>query len=139
MPQLDKLIVLPQIFWLIILFTFFYFLTTFYFLPVLLRFIKSRKYFLNNNNTLNIDLSVESFEKRKNLMVLLFQDFSSIKSLIFSKITNLNFNFKDDILISKYKKFINLILIAASDSTYYCNFSLLKSLKFFPLFLNKKK
>lgn len=139
MPQLDKLIILPQIFWLIILFSLFYFLTTFYFLPTLLKFIKSRKYFLNNNNTLSEALSIKSSEKRKIITVSLLQDFSKIRSLIFNKITSSSFSFRDDVFKPKYKKFTSTMLIVMLDSINYCNISLLKSLKFFPLLLNKKK
>lgn len=138
MPQLDKLIVLPQIFWLIILFTLFYFITTFYFLPILISGIKSKKYFLESNLTFNTNLTTEIFSKRKILMSCLIKDFLNTKNLIFGNIISLNFCFKNDPFKHKHIKSLDLILLASINSIFYCNISLLKSLKFLPLILNKK-
>lgn len=132
MPQLDNLIVLPQIFWLVLIFSIFYFLITFYFLPILIKSIKSRKYFLEHNNMLNSVLLKQVFKKRKNLINSLLKDFSIIKSLIFGHI----FNIKYEPFRKKYTKLINFILLASINSIFYCNINLLSSLKFYPLLLN---
>nr|YP_009944495.1 ATP synthase F0 subunit 8 [Osmundea sinicola]QFR99789.1 ATP synthase F0 subunit 8 [Osmundea sinicola] len=139
MPQLDNLIILSQIFWLILIFSIFYFIVTYYFLPKILKSIKVRKYFLEYNIYLNFRLTKKITEERKKLMDVLFKNFSDIKYLIFNKIFITNLNLKQDFLKQKYTKLTNFILIASMKSISYCNLSLLNSLKFYPLFLNKQK
>lgn len=139
MPQLDNLIVLPQIFWLIFVFTLFYFLITFYFLPILVKSIKSRKYFLEHNNKLNSVLLKQVFDKRKNLISILSKDFFTIKNLMFGQILSTKSSIKYEPFKKKYIKLVDLILFASINSVFYCNTNLLSSLKFYPLLLNKKK
>lgn len=139
MPQLDNLIILSQIFWLILIFSIFYFIVTYYFLPTILKSIKVRKYFLEYNTYLNFSLTKKNIEERKKLMDILFKNFSNIKYLIFNKIFTINLNLKQDFLKQKYAKLTNFILIASVKSVSYCNLSLLNSLKFYPVFLNKQK
>lgn len=139
MPQLDNLIILSQIFWLILIFFTFYFFTTYYFLPLVLKSIKSRKYFLEQNTSYNFILTQQIYQKRKNLMGILFKDFLNIKYLIFNKILNTKLNFKHKFLKQKYTKLINFLLTASIKSVSYCNLSLLNSFKFYPSLLNKQK
>ena len=120
-------------------FSFFYFLVTYYFLPILIKSIKSKKYFLTHNYELNLNLISNIFEKRKYLMSILFKNFSEVKNLIFGKILNTEGKFNHDPLKNKYKNLINILLTASINSIFYCNDSVLKSLRFFPLLLNKQK
>ena len=139
MPQLDHLIVLPQIFWFIIIFSFFYFSTTYYFLPILLKSIKSKKYFLEQNDFLNSALLKQITERRKYLINKFLVNFLNIKSFIFNEVFNIKLNIKFEFLNQKYLKLINFLLVASIKSVSYCNVSLLNSLKFYPSLFNKIK
>nr|QUJ09440.1 ATP synthase F1 subunit 8 [Neorhodomela munita] len=139
MPQLDTLIVLPQIFWLIIIFIFFYFVLTYYFLPTFLKTIKSRKKLFNHNHSINLNLLKEILLKRKNVLKDLNLNLTTVKSIVFVKLLNLKFKFKQKPFKQKYSKLTNIIFKALNKSVYYCNLNLLNSLKFYPFMLNKIK
>nr|YP_009511960.1 ATP synthase F0 subunit 8 [Melanthalia intermedia]AXI97887.1 ATP synthase F0 subunit 8 [Melanthalia intermedia] len=56
MPQLDRVIIFSQIFWLFIIFTIFYAILTHFFLPIFLKSLKSRQQIIecNTKETLQI-------------------------------------------------------------------------------------
>ena len=139
MPQLDILIVLPQIFWLIIIFILFYFILTYYFLPIFLKTIKSRKKLSNYNQTINSNLIKDILLNRKNVLSDLYVNFNTIKSIVFIKLINIKFQFKQKPFKQKYSKLTNIIFKAVNNSIFYCNLNLLSSLKFYPFMLNKIK
>nr|YP_010620000.1 ATP synthase F0 subunit 8 [Tayloriella tenebrosa]WAX04013.1 ATP synthase F0 subunit 8 [Tayloriella tenebrosa] len=139
MPQLDFLIILPQIFWLVCCFTFFYFLISYYFLPLFLKTIKARIKFIKNNQEFEIQSTVAVIEKKQNILKTLSKTLSKIRFILFNKLFHVKFNFikkpfKNNFLVLNKK-----ILISSAFSIFFCNSILLNSLKFYPLFLNKKK
>nr|YP_010620138.1 ATP synthase F0 subunit 8 [Melanothamnus gigas]WAX04174.1 ATP synthase F0 subunit 8 [Melanothamnus gigas] len=139
MPQLDILIILPQIFWLILSFSFFYFFLSYFFLPLFLKTINSRKKFLKTNQIIETQLISNSLKKRQFILKKLNLTFSKIRSIIFLNIFSLNFNFYQQPFEFAYIKLTNQLLIATMKSILFCNTILLKSLKFYPFVLNKLK
>lgn len=137
MPQLDFLIILPQIFWLIITFTLFYFVFTYYFLPLFLKAINSRKEFLKFNKNIEIQLSDEVFKKRQFVLKELSLNLSNIRSILFSNLIHLKFDFQQKPFKLQYNKLNLKVLIAINKSVFYCNPNLINLLKFYPSILNK--
>ena len=139
MPQLDILIILPQIFWLIIFFGIFYFVLTYYFLPFFLKTINSRKYFLENNKINENKLISEIFNKRKLILNDLNFNFNNIRSILFLKVFSTKFDFQKNAFNSKFLKLNGKLLIALNNSILHCNFAILNTLEFYPKILNKNK
>lgn len=138
MPQLDNLIILPQIFWLIIFFGLFYFILTYYFLPLFLKAINSRKYFLENNKISESKLISEVFNKRKLILNDLNLNFNKIRSILFLKVFNKKIDFQKNFFNLKFSKLNNKLLIALNNSVLHCNFFILNTIEFYPKMLNKK-
>lgn len=138
MPQLDNLIILPQIFWLIVFFGLFYFILTYYFLPLFLKTINSRKYFLENNKINESKLISEVFNKRKLILKDLNLNFNRIRSVLFLKVFNIKFDFQKNSFNLKFSKLNNKLLIALNNSVLHCNFFILNTIEFYPKMLNKK-
>ncbi len=138
MPQLDNLIILPQIFWLTVFFGLFYFLLTYYFLPFFLKAINSRKYFLESNKINESKLTHEIFNKRKLILNDLNSNFNKIRSILFLKVFNIKFSSQKNTFNSKFLKLNNKLLIALNNSVLYCNFFVLNTIEFYPKILNKK-
>jgi hypothetical protein len=139
MPQLDILIILPQIFWLIVFFGIFYYILTYYILPFFLQTINSRKYFLQSNKTYENKLISDIFNKRKLVLNELNTNFNHIKSVLFLKLFHTKFNFRKEPFDSHFFKLNNKILNAVNNSILYCNPTVLSIIKFYPKILNKTK
>nr|YP_010620069.1 ATP synthase F0 subunit 8 [Rhodomelopsis africana]WAX04082.1 ATP synthase F0 subunit 8 [Rhodomelopsis africana] len=139
MPQLDILIILPQIFWLIICFTFFYFLLTYYFLPFFLKTIKARINFIKANQMLEVQITFAVTKKKLALFKNLNKTLNKIHLILFAKLFHLRFNFLKKPMKQSYFLLNKKILNASANSIFFCNPILLNSLEFYPLFLNKKK
>ena len=139
MPQLDILIILPQIFWLIIFFSSFYFILTYYFLPFFLKTINSRKYFLENNKITENKLIDDVFTKRKLVSKQLNSNFNKIKSIIFIRLIHIKFNFYKKPFDIEFLKLNNKIFSATNKSILYCNSPSLNTFEFYPKILNKNK
>lgn len=138
MPQLDNLIILPQIFWLIVFFGLFYFILTYYFLPLFLKTINARKYFLENNKINESKLISEVFNKRKLILKDLNLNFNRIRSVLFLKVFNIKLDFQKNSFNLKFSKLNNKLLIALNNSVLHCNFFILNTIEFYPKMLNKK-
>ncbi|KAI0556312.1 ATP synthase protein (mitochondrion) [Gracilaria domingensis] len=100
MPQLDRIIVFSQIFWLILIFSLFYAILTHYFLPKFLKSLKIRKQVVDLNTkeilkrtegTLNkqnllVKILIKNLEVTSNLLVSYFgqlvKDKKSVDTLI---------------------------------------------------------
>ena len=79
MPQLDRIIVFPQIFWLIIGFITAYIMLSYYFFPKFLQSIKSRKEIINLN--LKELLKLQQVHEKKSIILRE----STVKNLILIK------------------------------------------------------
>nr|YP_010620161.1 ATP synthase F0 subunit 8 [Herposiphonia versicolor]WAX04197.1 ATP synthase F0 subunit 8 [Herposiphonia versicolor] len=138
MPQLDFIIVLPQIFWLVLFFISFYFILTYLFLPFFLKTILSRTKFIEFNYITELQLIKEVFEKRQFIIKKLNFSFNKIHSILFLNVLIPKFNFINkpfkDIYLIKNKIFF----LAVKKTLYFCNPIILNSFKFYPSFLNKK-
>nr|YP_010620276.1 ATP synthase F0 subunit 8 [Amplisiphonia pacifica]WAX04312.1 ATP synthase F0 subunit 8 [Amplisiphonia pacifica] len=138
MPQLDFLIILPQIFWLIVCFSMFYFLLTYYFLPLFLKTIKARIMFIKNNQIVESKITISIIDKQQNIFKNLNKTLYKIRSVLFIKLFHLKFNFGKKPFKNNYLTLNKKLLTASMYSLFFCNSILLNSLKFYPLFLNKK-
>nr|QVQ56649.1 ATP synthase F0 subunit 8 [Erythrocystis saccata] len=139
MPQLDILIILPQIFWFIIFFIIFYYTLTYYFLPFFLQTINARKYFLQNNKIIENRLITEIIEKRKLMLNELNSNFHKIRSVLFLKLFHTKFNFQTKKFNNYFSKLNTKICIAVNNSILYCNPTILDIFEFYPKVLNKNK
>lgn len=139
MPQLDFLIILPQIFWLILSFTLFYFVLTYYFLPIFLKTINSRKQFIKLNKKIELQLANEVFGKRQFILKELNSNLNRIRLILFSNLIHTKFDFSQKPFKSKYSKLNSKVLIAVNKSIFYCNLNSINLLQFYPLILNKMR
>lgn len=135
MPQLDILLIIPQITWLFLNFIFFYFLITFFILPKFLKAIKLRKLIVLENKALNSTLSKSYFSKRKIMIAKFNSDLKKIKFSILDKILVSTFfeNKKKFLFLAEFNKITNCLKSAAKHTICYCNTNLLNSLLLFPI------
>ena len=138
MPQLDFLIILPQIFWLIFFFSSFYFIITYYFLPIFLKTINSRKQFIKFNKNIETKLNTEILSKRQFILKELTSNLNEIKITLFSNLMHSKFIFQQNPFELQSLKLNSKISIATNKSITYCNLDLINLLKFYPSILNKK-
>lgn len=138
MPQLDSLIVFPQIFWFFIIFIGFYSLIIHYFLPKFLISLKLRKHIIEFDYLLirnNIEVDINTKLKFLNQIV---NDLSKINKSIYLNTNNLKVILKDSKFVNPLKlnlKILNLI----KNNTLFCNQDLLNLIKLYPSNLNLKK
>ena len=102
MPQLDYVIVFPQIFWLIMGFMSSYIILSHYFLPKFLRSLKARKEVIDFNSANSNQIQKDYEEKQiflnklLNSNLILVRDFLFKESiLLVSNGSNINFNVVD--------------------------------------------
>lgn len=93
MPQLDRIIIFPQIFWLVLTFVVTYTLLLHYFLPKFLKSLKSRKEIVNFNTQKFIQMQ-HKYDKK-----ILFLNRSLNKNLSLVK----DFLIKDYLSVSLHK------------------------------------
>lgn len=99
MPQLDFIIIFPQIFWLVIIFFFTYAILIHFFLPVFLKSLKTRKYIITENSRI-LTVTQDKFNsKQKQINSILNANFTKIKLMLeleffnlFTNNTNLDLN-----------------------------------------------
>nr|YP_010620184.1 ATP synthase F0 subunit 8 [Gredgaria maugeana]WAX04220.1 ATP synthase F0 subunit 8 [Gredgaria maugeana] len=138
MPQLDLVIVFPQIFWLFLFFTFFYFLLTYYFLPIFLKTIRSRKEFIKNNQLMEIHLIKEVSNKQQNMFNITNISLGNLRFILFTKLLHIKFKFNHQPFKKNFLVINKKILIALTHSFFFCNSILLNYVKCYPFVLNKK-
>nr|YP_009515517.1 ATP synthase F0 subunit 8 [Montagnia macrospora]AVK39484.1 ATP synthase F0 subunit 8 [Montagnia macrospora] len=127
MPQLDFLIIFPQIFWMCVIFSSFYFLLTFVFLPKLILSLKLRQFILEENSRkVNAEVIEPSSKKTDSHFGLelkirsLETNFENIKDLLESNVLFPSRNF--DSKVTKATRFTML----------FCDSLILKNIAFFP-------
>nr|YP_009546481.1 ATP synthase F0 subunit 8 [Gelidium kathyanniae]AYO27829.1 ATP synthase F0 subunit 8 [Gelidium kathyanniae] len=81
MPQLDRIIIFPQIFWLFVIFTVFYISLTHFFLPKFLKSLKARKEIIKVNEAEALLLIKKSMANQAKLKLLLLNHLSDIKKI----------------------------------------------------------
>nr|YP_011017677.1 ATP synthase F0 subunit 8 [Centroceras gasparrinii]WQF69500.1 ATP synthase F0 subunit 8 [Centroceras gasparrinii] len=132
MPQLDFVIIFPQIFWLCVCFALFYFILTFILLPNFLKALKIRRFILEKNlqNFESIiNLNNKSEGKKANLLNKNLLRLSSNFLNLSRKLSHLSLN-SQIIDIKIAKAILNLFL--------YCDHNILNNILFYPKNLNFK-
>ena len=137
MPQLDFIIVFPQIFWFFLIFISFYFFVINYFLPKFLKSLKLRKYILNFNFIVYNNLLENNRNLKLNFLNKLILNLTNLKFSLYLSSSNLNFFFKKNKYLNTIKfdsYFINLL----KNKVVFCNSLLLNSILLYPSNLNLK-
>lgn len=138
MPQLDRLIIFPQIFWFFTIFIIFYSLIIHYFLPKFLFSLKLRKYIVDFDYLIvrsNINTSANTKMKFLNQIAV---DLNKINACIYLNTNNLKSILKDH----KYTNPLKLnfkVLTLVKDNVLFCNQNLLNLIELYPSNLNLKK
>nr|WOL37378.1 ATP synthase F0 subunit 8 [Polyopes affinis] len=134
MPQLDRIIVFSQIFWLFIIFTTFYTIVTHFFLPNFLKSLKSRKQIIESNSLEIAEIAKESDTKRNVIQKILVKNLVSTKNILTNNLS----------VILMAKKNLNMfkidekISIAIFNTIKYCDSQLLNFISLRPKLLNLK-
>nr|UAD89912.1 ATP synthase F0 subunit 8 [Gracilariopsis chorda] len=128
MPQLDRIIVFSQIFWLFIIFTAFYTVLTHFFLPKFIKSLKIRRQIIDANST-EISLMTKNTLLKQNLLKkFLLKDLELIKNLLIQYFNNL----------VKEKSYANTTLVDEKISSVilntlmYCDLQLLNAIVVYP-------
>nr|YP_010199654.1 ATP synthase F0 subunit 8 [Crassiphycus corneus]UAD89562.1 ATP synthase F0 subunit 8 [Crassiphycus corneus] len=82
MPQLDRIIVFSQIFWLFLIFSIFYAVLTHYFLPKFLKSLKIRKQVVDSNTKEVLAKTEKTLIKQSSLKKILIRDLEITSNLL---------------------------------------------------------
>lgn len=131
MPQLDRIIVFSQIFWLFVIFVLTYIVLTHFFLPKFIKALKSRRQIIEANN---IELSALT-SKITNKQLLLKQ--LLLKNLVVVN-TSLDQEFSTSNILPEHDvhKIDTKIGVATCNASLYCDVHLFDCIFFYPKFLN---
>nr|YP_009317665.1 ATP synthase F0 subunit 8 [Pterocladia robusta]AOX49117.1 ATP synthase F0 subunit 8 [Pterocladia robusta] len=121
MPQLDRIILFPQIFWLFIVFVSFYIVLTHFFLPRFLKILKSRKSIIDLNDSKIIKIRDQFIKSEQQLNQILVNDLLVIRKIFNSNPTFEVFYLKN----SETKKVDETLSKALKNSVLFCNFQIL--------------
>jgi len=135
MPQLDRIIILPQIFWFFLIFILFYSLLSHFFLPKFINSIKLRKKIIDLNN--DMFLGIEKTTQKDQLLILiqLNKNLSKVKNSIYLNSVKINFIFLDTKLVNPVK-LDNCIINVIYKNMLFCNQQILNYIKLYPSNLN---
>jgi len=132
MPQLDRIIIFPQIFWFCLVFICFYLILTSIFLPKFLQSFKIRKLLLNKNTKESDHLIKKLTEKRFFLKNRLIKDLQNIKNVwININFLATNINFTSLVINEKIAKVIYWNIL-------YYDIHVLRQISIFPKNFNLK-
>nr|WCH57913.1 ATP synthase F0 subunit 8 [Hypnea nidulans] len=134
MPQLDRVIIFSQIFWLFVVFTVLYITMTHFLLPLFLKSIKLRKQIVEVNNLEVLRLSTKVRIKQDLVKQKLLENLLIIENLLQEsyKFQKYFQNDQQTVLIDKK------ISMAVINYLLYCDSLILKNIMFYPKFLNPK-
>nr|YP_009295538.1 ATP synthase F0 subunit 8 [Mastocarpus papillatus]AOL58022.1 ATP synthase F0 subunit 8 [Mastocarpus papillatus] len=131
MPQLDRIIVFSQIFWLFLVFTSLYAILTHFFLPGFLKSLKSRRLIIEINSSEFLTLSLNTTKKQLLLKDLLLKDLMKIESSILREFSSISS--KPKLNVQQIDKKIEL---TARNTSLYCDAQLLNAISLYPKSLN---
>nr|YP_010027354.1 ATP synthase F0 subunit 8 [Sarcopeltis skottsbergii]QOS04475.1 ATP synthase F0 subunit 8 [Sarcopeltis skottsbergii] len=131
MPQLDRIIVFPQIFWLFVIFVSTYVILTHFFLPKFVKSLKSRKLIIEANNVELSALTSKIVSKQLLLKQLLLNNLMIIDDSL-----NCELSISDNLLKLNLHKVDEKMGIAAFNASLYCDVHLFNCISFYPKFLN---
>nr|YP_009490386.1 ATP synthase F0 subunit 8 [Gracilaria spinulosa]AWH62543.1 ATP synthase F0 subunit 8 [Gracilaria spinulosa] len=134
MPQLDRIIVFSQIFWLVLIFSIFYAILTHYFLPKFFKFLKIRKQVIDLNTKEILKETENTLNKQDLLIKILVKNLEVTSNLLASYFGQLIKNKKGvDTLMIDQK--IGLVIL---NTVKFCDFKLLNSIFIYPKSLKVK-
>nr|YP_010395100.1 ATP synthase F0 subunit 8 [Grateloupia elliptica]UQJ72541.1 ATP synthase F0 subunit 8 [Grateloupia elliptica]UYI31693.1 ATP synthase F0 subunit 8 [Grateloupia elliptica] len=134
MPQLDRIIVFSQIFWLFIIFTVFYTILTHFFLPKFLAVLKSRKQIIEVNALEIAKIKEKSILKRNLIQKILAKDLALIKNILVNNL-DVILSAKQSLNTSVIDEKVALIIL---NTVKYCDMQLLSFILLRPKSLNLK-
>nr|AHX02489.1 ATP synthase F0 subunit 8 [Riquetophycus sp. HSY-2014a] len=134
MPQLDRIIIFSQIFWLFIIFTSLYAILTHFFLPKFLKSLKARKQIIEVNDKEIIILNNKFNEQQILVEQTIIKNLNLIEDFIKNE---LEFS-KTNKLKSSIQLIDERIADISLNSLLYCDTQLLNSISLFPKSLNLK-
>lgn len=130
MPQLDFVIIFPQVFWLFTIFFLVYTIIVYFFLPIFVKSLKARKRIVLENSSLLLNTQSNFALKQVRLNDLLNKNFYLIKSTLEVEVFNVFF--------SKNKLDLNYvdtkIVKAVHDIVLYYDVNILDSIPLSPKF-----
>lgn len=131
MPQLDRIIVFSQIFWLFVIFVLTYIVLTHFFLPKFIKSLKSRKQIIEVNDIELSELTSRILNKQLLLKQLLLKNLAMVN-------TSLNHEFSTSNILSKQNvhKIDAKIGTATHNISLYCDDRLFNCIFFYPKLLN---
>nr|APC24935.1 ATP synthase F0 subunit 8 [Gracilariophila oryzoides] len=134
MPQLDRIIVFSQIFWLFIIFTLFYTILTHFFLPKFIKSFKIRKQIIDTNSIEISSIAENTLHKHNLLNFFLLKDLESVKALLAQHFSNLvkEKNYANTSLIDEKIGFVIL------NTLIYCDLQLINAIIVYPKVLEYK-
>nr|YP_010199529.1 ATP synthase F0 subunit 8 [Gracilaria baiana]UAD89387.1 ATP synthase F0 subunit 8 [Gracilaria baiana] len=134
MPQLDRIIVFSQIFWLVLIFSLFYAILTHYFLPKFLKSLKIRKQVIDLNTNEILKKTERTLNKQNLLVKILVKNLEITSNLLVSYFGQLVKGKKSvDTLIIDQK--IGFVIL---NTVKFCDFKLLSSIFVYPKSLKFK-
>nr|YP_009114033.1 ATP synthase F0 subunit 8 [Gelidium elegans]AGW30472.1 ATP synthase F0 subunit 8 [Gelidium elegans] len=125
MPQLDRIIIFPQVFWLLVIFTVFYIVLTHFFLPRFLKALKTRKEIVKVNELEALLVSKRSTDSQTKLRLLLLNHLSIVKK-IFSLNPTLNISSAKSLNTQAVDELIGVMV---KNSILFCNSQILDSIR----------
>nr|YP_010555049.1 ATP synthase F0 subunit 8 [Kappaphycus malesianus]UYR20470.1 ATP synthase F0 subunit 8 [Kappaphycus malesianus] len=128
MPQLDRIIIFTQIFWLFVIFSTLYAILTHFFLPLILKSFKSRRLILESNSREINDLIDKIKKKHVSLQDLLLESFLLVENHLIKNLVNSKFENSSigaQAIDEKVAK-------ACINQELYCNIHLLESIVLLP-------
>jgi len=137
MPQLDRIIVFPQIFWLFLILIIFYSFLIHVFLPKFLISLKLRKEIINYNSNLLKKKKIDFIEEEKKILSIMINNIKQVQNCFYINNSQLNNFLKKFIIVNPVilnKKCINMI----TNNILFCNKSILNHIKLYPSLLNFK-
>nr|YP_009490411.1 ATP synthase F0 subunit 8 [Gracilaria tenuistipitata]ARU07642.1 ATP synthase subunit 8 [Gracilaria tenuistipitata]AWH62568.1 ATP synthase F0 subunit 8 [Gracilaria tenuistipitata]AWH62593.1 ATP synthase F0 subunit 8 [Gracilaria tenuistipitata var. liui]AXI97786.1 ATP synthase F0 subunit 8 [Gracilaria tenuistipitata] len=134
MPQLDRIIVFSQIFWLFLIFSLFYVVLTHYFLPMFLKSLKIRKQIIDINTQEVLEKTKQTLSKKNLLRKTLIQNLEITSNLLTDHFTQLIIDKKKIDTLSIDQK----ISFAILNITKFCDLKLLNSILVYPKSLKFK-
>nr|YP_010199679.1 ATP synthase F0 subunit 8 [Crassiphycus crassissimus]UAD89587.1 ATP synthase F0 subunit 8 [Crassiphycus crassissimus] len=128
MPQLDRIIVFSQIFWLFVIFSIFYAVLTHYFLPKFLKSLKIRKQVIDSNTKEVLAKTEKTLIKQSSLKKILIKDLEITSNLLTRYFGQLIKDKKkiDTLLIDQKIGFVIL------NTVKFCDLKLLNSIFVYP-------
>nr|AOX48933.1 ATP synthase F0 subunit 8 [Gelidium crinale f. luxurians] len=135
MPQLDYIILFPQIFWLFIIFTLFYTVLTHFYLPKFLKSLKSRKNIIDLNELKIIEIKQRFTKLEQDFEEILIVDLARIKGIFNTNPTFEILNLKN----SETQKADEVISNAIRNSVLFYNFQILDSVEIYYRLANNPK